>query len=83
MAGRRQNRLQNKKHFRILFGRMQWAMLLFFMMIAILINERRNSGLLEGNMKRSRQQELDELLEYKIRHDDNTEVEELSLQRRR
>lgn len=42
MAGRRQNRLQNKKHFRILFGRMQWAMLLFFLMIAILIIERRN-----------------------------------------
>ncbi len=42
-----------------------------------------NSGLLEGNMKRSRQQELDELLEYKIRHDDNTEEEELSLYRRR
>ena len=42
MAGRRQNRLQNKKHFRILFGRMQWVMLLFFLMIAILIIERRN-----------------------------------------
>ena len=34
-------------------------------------------------MKRSRQLELDELLEYKIRHDDNTEEEELSLYRRR
>ena len=42
-----------------------------------------DSGLLEGNMKRSRLLELDELLEYKIRHDDNTEEEELSLYRRR
>ena len=31
-----------KKHFRILFGRMQWAMLLFFLMVTVLLIERRN-----------------------------------------
>ena len=33
---------KNKKHFRILFGRMQWAMLLFFLMILVLLVERHN-----------------------------------------
>ena len=32
----------NKKHVRILFGRMQWAMLLFLVMIGVLLAERRN-----------------------------------------
>ena len=38
-----------------------------------------DSGLLEGNMKRSRQLELQELLEYKLHKEDNSEEEELSL----
>ena len=42
-----------------------------------------DSGLLEGNMKRSRQMELEELLEYKIQNDEKTEEEELSLYHRR
>lgn len=42
-----------------------------------------DSGLLEGNMKRNRQLELEELLEYKIRSDEKTEEEELSLYHRR
>ena len=42
-----------------------------------------DSGLLEGNMKRSRQLELEELLLYKIQNEDRTEEEELALYHRR
>ena len=42
-----------------------------------------DSGLLEGNMKRNRQLELEELLDYKIQNDEKTEEEELSLYHRR
>lgn len=38
---KRQKR-KNRKHFRILFGRMQWAMLLFLLMVGVLLVERRN-----------------------------------------
>lgn len=40
--GNRTQKERKKRGYRIQFRRMQWAMLLFFLMIAVLLIERRN-----------------------------------------